>query len=467
MLHNLSAVELNKKYSDKEISPVEVAKYLIARIEQTHEELNAFCFFEPKDIMQYAIKSEKRWMSGEPVSLIDGVPISIKDLLYLKGWPTLHGSSSVRLNQSWDFDSPSVARLREKGAVFLGKTSTPEFGHKGVTESLLFGKTNNPWNTGMTPGGSSGGAASALAAGLGPLALGTDGGGSCRKPANYCGVIGMKPSQGKVPAWPSSHLWPLSSAGPMARTVEDLALLLDIISENDYRDPSKFLFRSSSFNDLDDGIKNIKIGFSLNLGGSFPRKEIADIIKKSVGDFVSGGAHIFDASPSGFDEAMSIYRTILDSGMALTGSFMTENQKRQCDPTFFSVVERGMKISALELRQAFDKRYLLIRNISLFFENYDLFILPTNPTTAYPHGTREPVSEPEDRWNTTVCFTAPFNITGNPAISIPCGKTQKGLPVGLQIVGPFGYDSLVLRAAKYFEKVSNLKGQLAENYINQ
>ena len=466
MFHKLSAIELNNKYANKEISPVEVARYLIDRIEKTHQDLNAFCFFEPKDVINYAIDSEKRWMLGEPASLLDGVPISIKDLLYLKGWPTLHGSASVKSNQSWNFDSPSVARLREKGLVFLGKTSTPEFGHKGVTENLLSGTTNNPWNKNMTPGGSSGGAASALAAGLGPLALGTDGGGSCRKPANYCGVIGMKPSQGKVPSWPPSHLWPLSSAGPLARTVEDLSLLLDVISGNDFRDPSKFLFRSNSFDDLESGIKDLKIGFSLSLGNSFPRKEVAEIIKNAVSIFVSGGAYIYQDEPPDFDGSMSIYRTILDSGMALTSSSMTEKQKVKCDPTFLLSAERGMRISALELRQAFDKRKLLIRDLSLFFKNYDLFILPTNPTTTYSHGTREPIAEDGDQWNTTVCFTAPFNITGNPAITIPCGKTKNGLPVGLQIVGPFGYDSLVLRAAHYLERFTNLKGQLANDYID-
>ncbi len=459
-IHKLSALELSLLYKKKSISPLEVSKIILDRINITHENLNAFCFCDEGNVLKQAKDSEYRWINNEQKSLFDGVPISIKDLIHVKSWPTLHGSKAVDINQKWDIDAPSVINLKKAGAIILGKTNTPEFGHKGVTENLVHGITNNPWNIDMNAGGSSGGAGSALASGLGPLALGTDGGGSCRKPANYCGVVGMKPSQGRVPSWPASYLWPLSSAGPMTRSVRDAAYLLDIISQNDVRDPETFHNKVNTFDGIEKQVQGLKVGFSLSFGGSEPRIEVSDIIENTKSLFQKIGVKLFDVCPE-IINPMKTYRVILDSAWMHTASQFNDAQKEKFDPTFAAAVERGSKLTAVDLRKAFGERKNFMRIVSEFFSEYDLLILPTNPTTSYPHGTREPVPEENDNWKTTVCFTAPFNITGNPAISIPCGFSKSGLPVGLQIIGNYGCDNTVLNLARAFEKETGFVNQLA------
>src|ERR1051326_8341268 len=234
--HELTAGELSTAYANRDLSPVEVTEACLARIEALDAEINAFCLVEPEASRRQAEDSEQRWMEGAPLSPLDGVPIAIKDLLLTKGWPTRRGSLTVDPKGPWTDDAPSVARLREAGAVFIGKTTTPEFGWKGSTDSPLTGVTRNPWNKQKTPGGSSGGSAAALAARFAPLALGTDGGGSIRIPASFSGVSGLKPSFGRVPAWPLSPFGTVAHVGPMSRTVLDTALLLNVIARPDGRD---------------------------------------------------------------------------------------------------------------------------------------------------------------------------------------------------------------------------------------
>jgi len=232
----LTATELLQLYRSKQASPVEVTRAVLDRIEKLNPVLNAFCFLDSVFSLKEAKQSEKRWLKGSPLGLLDGVPVSIKDLLLTKGWPTLRGSKTIDPQGPWNDDAPAVARLREHGAVLLGKTTTPEFGWKGVTDSALTGITRNPWNPKMTPGGSSGGSAAAVAAGMGPLTIGTDGGGSIRIPCGFTGLFGLKPSFGRVPAWPLSPMGTVAHVGPMTRSVEDAALMLNVISLPDLRD---------------------------------------------------------------------------------------------------------------------------------------------------------------------------------------------------------------------------------------
>jgi len=233
----LSATELIELYRRRELSPVEATRAVLAQIGSRNAVTNAYCLVRDDEALASAKQSERRWQAGEPAGLLDGVPVSVKDLLLTSGWPTLRGSLTTDKAGPWNVDAPTVARLREHGAVLLGKTTTPEFGWKGVTDSPLTGVTRNPWDTARTPGGSSGGAAAAVASGLGPLALGTDGGGSIRIPASFCGIVGLKPTHGRVPVYPPSTFGTLSHVGPMARTVADTALLLDALGSPDYRDP--------------------------------------------------------------------------------------------------------------------------------------------------------------------------------------------------------------------------------------
>ena len=232
----MSATQLIRKYRNKKLSPVEVARAVLDRIAKFDGKLNAFCHIDEEGVMNMARHSEARWQKGEPKGLVDGVPVSIKDLLLTAGWPTMFGSKTTDPDQDWNEDAPSVARLREHGAILLGKTTTPEFGHKFITVSPLTGVTRNPWNLEKSPGGSSGGAGVAAAMGFGPLAIGTDGGGSVRIPSSWSGVYGFKSTFGRVPAYPRGSFGTLSHAGPMTRTVEDAALMMTVIAEPDPRD---------------------------------------------------------------------------------------------------------------------------------------------------------------------------------------------------------------------------------------
>ncbi len=266
----LPATELIAAYRDKRVSPVEATAAALERIDAFNDRLNAFCLTDRDGAIEAARRSEARWARGEPAGLVDGVPVSVKDLVLTRGWPTLRGSRTVDPNQAWDEDAPAVARLREHGAVLLGKTATCEFGWKGVTDSPLTGVTRNPWNPERTPGGSSGGSAAAVAAGMGPLAIGTDGGGSVRIPCGFCGLVGLKPSFGRVPIYPPSVFGTLSHLGPMARTVPDAALMLSAMARPDARDWLALPAEVRDWRDaLDGGVEGLSIAFSADLGRLF------------------------------------------------------------------------------------------------------------------------------------------------------------------------------------------------------
>ncbi|HEX2298949.1 MAG TPA: amidase family protein, partial [Pseudonocardiaceae bacterium] len=254
-------------YRAGELSPVEATQDVLDRITQIDDKVRAFCLVDADRALAEAKASERRWQQAQPQGLVDGVPTSIKDIFLTAGWPTLRGSKVVDPDQEWPVDGPPVARLREHGAVLVGKTTTPELAWKGVTDSPLTGVTVNPWDTSRTPGGSSGGSAAAVALGMGPLSIGTDGGGSVRIPASFTGTVAMKPTYGRVPHWPASPFGTLAHAGPMARTVADTALLLDVITGTDSRDWSALPPRTGSYSgSLGSGVLGLRIALSPTLG---------------------------------------------------------------------------------------------------------------------------------------------------------------------------------------------------------
>jgi aspartyl-tRNA(Asn)/glutamyl-tRNA(Gln) amidotransferase subunit A len=258
-----SATELVALFRAGKASPVEATQAALARIDKLNPVLNAFCVIEAESALETAKASEARWAKGEPAGPIDGVPTTIKDIVLTKGWPTLRGSKTVDPDQPWEDDAPATARLREAGAVLLGKTTTPEYGWKGVTDSPLTGITRNPWNTDMTPGGSSGGAAAAAVTGMGALHIGTDGGGSVRIPAALTGLFGIKATYGTVPAWPASPFGTLANVGPMTRTVADGAAMLSVLAQPDARDWYALPPLDRDFTQgLDGGVKGLKIAYA-------------------------------------------------------------------------------------------------------------------------------------------------------------------------------------------------------------
>ena len=445
----LSAAELTDRFRNRSVSPVEVARAVLKRIDELNPLLNAYCFVAADETLDQAKASEARWLRGEPMGPLDGVPVSIKDLLLTQGWPTLRGSNTIDAKGPWNDDAPAVARLREAGAVLLGKTTTPEYGWKAVTDSPLTGITRNPWNPAKTPGGSSGGAAAALAAGMGPLAIGTDGGGSIRIPCSFSGLFGIKPSFGRVPAWPPSPMGTLANVGPMARSVADAALALTAISRPDARDWHALPYEARDYRaGLDEGVRGLRIAYSANLGYAKVDPEVASLVRNSIKIFEELGARVEEKHP-GFENPEPIFRAHWFSGAAFLVKSIAPEKRRFIDPGLLEVAEQGAKVTAQELIAAQQQRVALGAHMNLFHEDYDLLLTPTLPVAAFDVGREYP--EENQRWTDWTPFTYPFNLTQQPAASIPCGLTRAGLPVGLHIMGPRYADALVLRAARAYE----------------
>ena len=445
-LCSLSATALLEGFNKRTLSPVEVSKAVLARIEKLNPKLNAFCLISEK-IVEDAKASEARWMAGQPRGLLDGVPVSIKDILLTKGWPTLRGSKTVDAKGPWNDDAPAVARLREHGAVLLGKTTTPEFGWKGVTDSPLTGVTRNPWNPAKTPGGSSGGAVAAVASGMGPLAVGTDGGGSIRIPCSFTGLFGIKPSFGRVPAWPLSPFGTVAHVGPIARSVADAALMLNVLAQPDARDWHALPYEARDWRTgLEHGVRGLRIAFSPDLGYAKVDADVATLVRNAMKIFADLGARVEEKNP-GFENPDPIFRTHWFSGAA----FLLKGVKNHelVDPGLREVAALGEKITAHEILDAQMKRGALGAHMNQFHRDYDLLVTPTLSVAAFDAGKEFP--EGVKRWIDWTPFSFPFNLTQQPAASIPCGLTPSGLPVGLHIVGPRYDDALVLRAARAFE----------------
>ncbi len=447
----LSATELVAAYRSRTLSPVEVTKAAIARIRRFDPVFNAFVLVAEREALADARASESRWMKGRPKGLVDGVPTSIKDIILTRGWPTRRGSRTVDPKGPWKEDAPCVARLREHGAVLLGKTTTPEFGWKGVTDNPLTGITRNPWNPAMTPGGSSGGAAAALAAGMGALAIGTDGGGSIRIPCSFTGLFGIKASFGRVPAWPMSPFGTVAHVGPMARTVADAALMLNVISRPDARDwyslphdPRDYTVR------LEDGVRGLRIAYSADLGYARVDREVAAIVKRAVQHFVDLGAHV-EAKDPGFEDMGPVFQAHWFAGAAHIYRGLTPQQRRLVDPGLREVALQGAEIGTMEYLDAVAKRGALGVAMNAFHRKFDLLVTPTLARSAFAAGQEVADPKREKRWTDWTPFSLPFNLTQQPAASINCGFTKSGLPVGLHIVGPKHADALVLRAARAFE----------------
>lgn len=455
-LHWKSAAKLVKGYARKKFSPVEVANACLAQIERHDKSLNAMVHIRPEDALAAARLSEKRWLKGEPQGPVDGVPTLIKDLLLTRGWPTLRGSCTVDKKQAWDQDAPSVARLRECGAVFLGATTTPEFGWKGVTDSPLTGITRNPWDRTKTPGGSSGGSSAAAAAGYAPLTLGTDGGGSIRIPAGFTGIFGHKPSFGRVPAWPLSPFGTVAHVGPMTRTVEDACLMMNVIAQPDARDWHSLPYDGIDYTaKLGKGIKGLKIAFSPTLGYVDVDPEIEKLVRDAVKVLEDLGATVEEKDP-GFADPAPCFRVLWWAGArALLGKLPAE-KKKMLDPALADVVAQAKSISLDDYQEAVRERGLLGSRVRQFMEGYDLLVTPTLPIPAFGAGKLSPAAtDKTGKWVNWTPFSYPFNLTQQPAASVPCGFTKQGLPAGLHLVGRTFDDRTVLNAAHAYERATD------------
>ena len=450
----LSATELVALYRTKQLSPVEAAEAALARIRKYDGGLNAFCLVDEKSALVAAKASEARWQAGKPQGPVDGVPVTVKDLLLTKGWPTLRGSRAIDRNQPWNEDAPVVARLRESGAVLLGKTTTPEFGWKGVPDNSLTGITRNPCNPAGTPGGSSGGAAAACAAGMGALHLGTDGGGSIRIPASFSGIFGFKQTYGRVPAHPLSPFGTVAHVGPMTRTVADAALMLNVLAQPDLRDWYALPPDGRDYlKGLEDGVKGLKIAFAPNLNKARVEPDVAAAVAAAARAFAEElGATVEEAEPA-LPNAGEVFVRHWFPGAANALRSFGPAQRELMDPGLVAIAEEGAALSLMDYLAAVKGRETLGVNMNQFHAKYDLLLTPMMPLAAFEAGQNLPKNSDGSVWVDWSPFSYPFNLTQQPAASVPCGFTRDGLPVALQIVGARFADALVLRAARAYERL--------------
>jgi len=443
----LSASELLRAYRARTLSPVEVARACLDVVEARNAQLNAFLFVDHEGAMRAARESESRWWAGSPRGALDGVPATVKDLCNAIGMPTRSGSLTTSDARAVD-DAPAVARLKEAGAILLGKTAMCEFGWKGVTDSPLLGVSRNPHDPSRTCGGSSGGAAIAAATGMGALHVGSDGAGSIRIPAAFCGVYGFKATFGRVPAYPPGRM-ALGHYGPLTRTVEDAALMMEVISRPDVRDPLALPPQPVDYRTgLDGGVKGWRIAYCAALCGAKADGDVLQAVNRAVSVLEAQGAHV-DEVESPIDDPRPLFDAMWAASMAQIYRRIPQAARADLDPGFAKVAQAGLALDANTLLDAVAARLRDGTTMGRFHERYDLLLTPQMPTTAIAAGIDHPPGL--SSWLDWSPYTYAFNWTQQPAASIPCGTGRDGMPVALQIVGARFAEARVLRASRAFE----------------
>lgn len=450
------ATELAALIRERVVSPVEVTEAVLARIARLNPALNAFCTVTADEALAAAREAEGVVMRGDALGPLHGVPISIKDLTNTRGVRTTRGSrlyADVVPNE----DATATARVRAAGAIIVGKTNTPEFGWKGDTSNPLFGVTRNPWDPAheASAGGSSGGAAAAVAAGLAPLALGTDGAGSIRIPASFCGIVGLKQQLWRVPTVPASPVETVAHTGPMTRTVRDAALLLNVIAGPDERDRLSLPATGDDWlASCDGGVRGLRVAWSPDLGYAAVDPVVARVVAEAARAFATDLGCIVEEAHPGFPDPSRAIRAIFYGGVAFNVADLSPERRALIDPALDRALrEETDGLTALDYIRANAERQATWEATRRFFEDYDLLLTPTlavPPFRAGEEGPRELHGRALERFGWTP-FTYPFNLTGNPALSVPAGFTPDGLPIGLQIVGRRFDEATVLRAGAAFE----------------
>jgi len=448
-LNWLSAREMMLRFAAGELSPVDVLEATLAQLQRVNPALNAVCLLDEPLGRRLAEESTERWRRGSPLGPLDGVPVAIKDTAHVAGWPTRIGSHTTPTAPSTE-DTPGVARLREAGAVFFCKTTTPEFGWKGITHGPLTGVTRNPWDISRTPGGSSGGSAALVAAGVVPLATGGDGGGSIRIPAAFSGVFGLKPSYGVVPNF-LGPMGTLAVYGGLSRDVADSALLLNILTQPDARDSFAIPDRGIDYLEgLDDGVAGLRIAWSPDLGFPVADPAVVAGMQPAIDALIKAGADVkeVDLDLSGTQPTLEVIWAA--SHAALVRDFDGE-KLAALDPGLLRLVVSAQDISASELQAAYAEMRALSQRMQAFHQDYDLLLTPTIPITAFAAGIDTPDAARFPQWFDWTPLTWPFNLTRQPAASVPCGFVD-GLPIGLQIVGPMFSEPAIFRASRCVEQ---------------
>jgi aspartyl-tRNA(Asn)/glutamyl-tRNA(Gln) amidotransferase subunit A len=451
----LSATELVPLIRTKKVSPVEVVGAVLDRIGALNPRLNAFVTLTDEQARRDAKAAERTLMRrSATLGPLHGVPFSVKDLVITRGVRTTFGTPLYRDNVPTE-DAPMVERVKAAGGIMLGKTNTPAFGWLGATHNLVFGITRNPWNLERTPGGSSGGASAAAAAGLGPLHIGTDGGGSIRIPASCTGIFGHKPSYGRIPTYPVSGAWSLSHIGPLTRTVADAALMLTVCAGPDERDPYSLPGpRVDYVKAMRGSLRGLRVAYADDLGfADAVDPEVRATCAKAARVFRDLGCRLEETKP-GWPSPRETWGEIFCGGIAARMAPYLD-RRGDIEPGLSRIIETALKNPPTRYVQAWFDRLAWWQHPRAFFEQYDLLLTPTIACPPFAVGLDNPTEiagKPVEPY-AWIPFTYPFNMTGQPASSVPCGFTKDGLPIGLQIVGRRFDDVTVLRASAAFERV--------------
>jgi aspartyl-tRNA(Asn)/glutamyl-tRNA(Gln) amidotransferase subunit A len=415
--------------------------------------LNAFCLVAADQARAAARDAEVAVMKGEPLGPLHGVPVSIKDLIFTRGLRTT-GGSRLFADLIPEHDSVPVGRLKAAGAIVIGKTTTSEFGHKAMTDSPLFGVTRNPWDPARTPGGSSGGAAAAVASGLGPIGLGSDCGGSVRLPASFCGLVGVKPSYGRVPEFPSFPGWDhVAHVGPLTRTVRDAALALDVIAGSDDRDRISLPREAGSYVEAcERDVRGLHVAWSADLGYARVDPVVQALCENAAAEFENIGCHVEVVNPL-WENLEEPFITMVSAQMHAAWSEQIAERGPDVDPTFARFVERGGKVTARDYLRARARMHEFWQEALQFLQRFDLLLTPTVSVLPFAADAKPPREIEGEAVSVLgwMPFTYPFNVTGQPAASVPAGWTAENLPVGVQIIGQRHADATVLAACAAFE----------------
>ncbi len=455
----LSVTEMLDAFRAGTLSPVEYMEHVLGRIEKHNPAVNAFFFVDADGARTSARQSEARWRKGEPQGPLDGLPFSVKDHVGTKGMPSPWGTTAVDLKGPWTFDAPAVARLKEDGAILIGKTTQPELASLCSGISGLYGIARNPWDLSKTPGGSSGGAAAALAADMGPLAFGSDGGGSIRNPASYTGVVGYKPSFGRIPLAPPMGQGP--TYGPMTRHASDLPLLMNTVARPDWQDVLSLPYDGADYTKaLGQNLKGKRIAMSEWLGYGVPTApDVSAVFRDASRAFTDLGATVEPVGPFFDYDPYDRIAPMVFSGLVGMAAGITGGRIDKLLPELQTIIVNAGKVTLPEFFAAKGEEMQIMMRVAAALKDYDLLITPTMPTTAFGAEQCWPDYVEPNRYGYAFAhnpFTWLFNVTQQPATSVPCGLAD-GMPVGLQIVAARGDDFGCIAAACAFEKALGIK----------
>jgi aspartyl-tRNA(Asn)/glutamyl-tRNA(Gln) amidotransferase subunit A len=445
-LHDLSAVDLIAGYKTKQFSPSEVLEDVIAHVARWEPHIKALYAFDPDGARKVAKASTDRWNNNEPAGVLDGVPVTIKDNIATKGQPIPLGAASVPLVAA-ERDAPPAARLREAGTVIFSKTTMPDYGMLSSGLSSFHPLARNPWDLSKNPGGSSAGAGAAAAAGYGPLHLGTDIGGSIRLPASWCGLVGLKPSLGRVPIDPP---YVGRVAGPMTRTVDDAALMMSVLAKPDRRDGMSLPAHDIHWKALEKSPRKLRLGLMLEAAGQALEKPVRDVVIKAAKAFEAAGAVVTEVdvilTREMLDGIDSFFRARLWDDL----SKLPEKERAKTLPYILQWAEAATKLSGVDVMRGFNQTMAIRAAAAKLFCELDYLISPVSPVVNFPAEFAAPLNDPAKPFE-HIGYTLPWNMSENPAVSVNGGYDKNGFPIGVQIVGRRFDDIGVLGMAKAFE----------------